>query len=171
MIYNSFASWQTASNQEKISGANVGSTANPLFVGSGGGALNYRVAVGSPMLGAGVNLSTQYGISPGATDYFGNLISAAGRTVSARHGQAHDAETETIMALAVVTVASGGVPVVDVTATTPKLGLPVTEALRGIAVTKVTLPKGGLPVTYVAGPLLRAGTFEEQDENGRARGI
>jgi hypothetical protein len=59
------------------------------------------------------------------------------------------------MGLAVVTVASGGLPVVDVTATTPKLGLPVTEntAGRGIAVTKVTLPKGGVPVTYVVPPL------------------
>lgn len=59
------------------------------------------------------------------------------------------------MGLAVVTVASGGLPVVDVTATTPKLGVPVTEAAngKGIAVTKVTLPKGGLPVTYVVPPL------------------
>ena len=77
VIYDSFASWQTASNQEKIS-AQCQMTANPLFVGSGGGALNYRVAVGSPMLGAGVDLSTQYRITPGATNYFGNLISAAG---------------------------------------------------------------------------------------------
>jgi hypothetical protein len=56
------------------------------------------------------------------------------------------------MAVAVVTVAAGGIPVVDVTATTPKLGTPVTEAARGIAVTKVTLPRGGLPVTYVVTP-------------------
>src|SRR6185295_16016176 len=52
----------------------------------------------------------------------------------------------------VVTVAAGGLPVVDVTATFPKLGLPVTEALngRGIAVTKVAA--NGLPVTFkVAG--------------------
>jgi hypothetical protein len=60
------------------------------------------------------------------------------------------------MGLAVVTVASGGLPVIDVTATTPKLGVPVTEAAngRGIAVTKVTLPKGGLPVTFVVPPLI-----------------
>jgi hypothetical protein len=59
------------------------------------------------------------------------------------------------MGLAVVTVASGGLPVIDVTATTPKLGVPVTEAAngRGIPVTKVTLPKGGLPVTFVVPPL------------------
>lgn len=54
----------------------------------------------------------------------------------------------------VVTVAAGGMPVVDVTATTPKLGLPVTEAAngRGVAVTKVT-GKPGLAVTFVVPPL------------------
>lgn len=55
------------------------------------------------------------------------------------------------MALPVVTVASGGLPVVDVTATTPKFGLPVTEAAggRGTAVTKVAAGKPGLAVTFV----------------------
>jgi hypothetical protein len=59
------------------------------------------------------------------------------------------------MGLAVVTVAAGGLPVIDVTATTPKLGIPVSEAAngRGIPVTKVTLPKGGIPVTFVVPPL------------------
>jgi hypothetical protein len=52
------------------------------------------------------------------------------------------------MATPVVTVAAGGLPVVDVTSLAPKLGLPVTEALngRGIAVTKVAA--NGLPVTF-----------------------
>ena len=59
------------------------------------------------------------------------------------------------MGVAVVTVPSGGMPVIDVTATTPRLGVPVTEAAngRGIPVTKVTLPVGGLPVTFVVPPL------------------
>ena len=57
------------------------------------------------------------------------------------------------MAMPVVTVASGGLPVVDVTATTPKMGLPVSEAAngRGTPVTKVT-GKPGLAVTYVVPP-------------------
>jgi hypothetical protein len=60
------------------------------------------------------------------------------------------------MATPVVTVAAGGLPVVDVTATFPKLGLPVTEApvmggkKYGIAVTKVIA--NGLPVTFVGVP-------------------
>jgi hypothetical protein len=51
----------------------------------------------------------------------------------------------------VVTVASGGLPVVDVTATT-KSGTPVSEASngRGTAVTKVTA--SGTPVVYVTPP-------------------
>ncbi len=53
------------------------------------------------------------------------------------------------MAVAVVTVASGGRPVVDVTATAPKLGLAVTEALngKGMSVTKVAAY--GMPVAYL----------------------
>ena len=80
------------------------------------------------------------------------------------------------MGLAVVTVASGGLPVVDVTATTPGLGVPVTEAANGlgIPVTKVTLPKGGLPVTYVAATLFRdvpSITERLTVEEGLARGF
>lgn len=62
------------------------------------------------------------------------------------------------MGLAVVTVASGGIPVVDVTATKPTLGVPVSEAANGfgVAVTKVTPAingLAGLAVTYVVPPL------------------
>lgn len=55
------------------------------------------------------------------------------------------------MATAVVTVASGGLPVIDVTASKPALGKPVTEAAngRGRPVTKQTGGKPGLPVTFV----------------------
>jgi len=56
------------------------------------------------------------------------------------------------MGIPVVTKASGGLPVIDVTATKPGLGVPVTEAAngKGIAVTKVNLAIGGLPVTFAA---------------------
>jgi hypothetical protein len=59
------------------------------------------------------------------------------------------------MGMAVVTVAAGGLPVVDVTAVAPKTGLPVTEAAngKGVAVTKVANGRG-MPVMYVAPPLL-----------------
>jgi hypothetical protein len=55
------------------------------------------------------------------------------------------------MGLPVVTVASGGLPVVDCTSTS-KIGSPVTEAANkfGVAVTKVA--SGGMPVCYDGGP-------------------
>lgn len=55
------------------------------------------------------------------------------------------------MAVAVISVASGGLPVIDVTATKPALGMPVTEAAngRGIKVTKQTGGKPGVAVTFV----------------------
>ena len=62
------------------------------------------------------------------------------------------------MATSVITVSSGGIAVVDVTATTPKQGAPVTEAVAvsgvkyGIAVTKVTAPAPGIPFTFVTPP-------------------
>jgi len=58
------------------------------------------------------------------------------------------------MGMSVVTVAAGGMPVVE---STNGYGLPVTEAanLFGMAVTKV-VGKPGLPVIFVSPPLARA---------------
>jgi hypothetical protein len=55
------------------------------------------------------------------------------------------------MGMPVKTVAAGGLPVIDVSATI-KTGLPVIEAAFGVPVTKVTA--FGLPVVYVTAPLL-----------------
>ena len=56
------------------------------------------------------------------------------------------------MATPVNTVAAGGLPVIDVTATFPLLGAPVSEAApgMGVAVTKVTVY--GTPVTFTVPP-------------------
>jgi hypothetical protein len=53
------------------------------------------------------------------------------------------------MAVSVITVVTGGRPVIDVTATAPKLGMAVTEALngKGMPVTKVVAY--GVPVSYL----------------------
>jgi hypothetical protein len=58
------------------------------------------------------------------------------------------------MGAPVNTVASGGIAVIDVTATTPKFGAPVSEALpgKGTAVTKVT--NYGVPVTFDGLPVV-----------------
>lgn len=88
VTYNSFAAWQTATNQEKISGANVGLTSNPGLVSPGfGGTIHGYVAAspaaygllpGSPVLAAGLNLTAQFGISVGSQDYYGNAIPSSG---------------------------------------------------------------------------------------------
>jgi hypothetical protein len=72
------------------------------------------------------------------------------------------------MGMSVVTVAAGGMPVVDVSATT-KIGLPVSEAANkfGRAVTKVTA--AGLPVVFVTPPL-RRGT-NDAASGGSARAL
>lgn len=55
------------------------------------------------------------------------------------------------MATPVNTVASGGLPVTDVTATLPKMGAPVSEAAAGKG-TPVTKIANGTPVTFVTPP-------------------
>ena len=71
----------------------------------------------------------------------------------------------------VVTVASGGLPVIDVTGTFPRLGVPVSEAAngRGTPVTKVVAPRMALAVTFVVPPLLMlagAADGREADRSG-----
>jgi hypothetical protein len=65
------------------------------------------------------------------------------------------------MSLPVVTVAAGGLPVVNVTAVAPMRGLAVSEATngRGVAVTQVAAGKPGLPVIYtpIVGPFSEGG--------------
>jgi hypothetical protein len=65
------------------------------------------------------------------------------------------------MSLPVVTVPSGGLPVVNVTATPPMRGLPVSESPngRGIPVTQVAAGKAALAVVFtpVAGPFSEGG--------------
>jgi hypothetical protein len=94
--YATFALWQTATSQEKIAGVNVGLTSNPQIYVPGGGWANvgyvpanlyaYNLQAGSPMIGAGLNLIAQYGINPGAQDYYGVAISAASLPIGAANG-------------------------------------------------------------------------------------
>ncbi len=81
--YTTYATWRTGSGQETISAADVGHTADPLLVSPGGGsvgfasALAYKLQAGSPMSGVGLDPNT-FGISPGATDFFGAPVPQAG---------------------------------------------------------------------------------------------
>jgi hypothetical protein len=56
------------------------------------------------------------------------------------------------MGMPVVTVAAGGIPVVDVTATVAR-GTPVTEAANGFGVAVTKVAAYGIPVVYVSPPL------------------
>lgn len=82
--YNTLAAWQSAKGQEKLGGTAVGAAVNPQLQNAGGGVTlgnadlltsdtAYRLAAGSPLLGAGVNL-TALGVNPGTMDYFGNPL-------------------------------------------------------------------------------------------------
>jgi hypothetical protein len=82
--YSTFAAWQTATGQEKIAGVNVGLTSNPLFNSPGGGGTvggynppnptAYKYTATSPMAGAGLNVTTQYGVPTGPQDFYGTAI-------------------------------------------------------------------------------------------------
>lgn len=85
VVYNTFAAWQTATGQEKIASVNVGLNVDPKLNSPGtGGTVGgyvttqpsaYMLQGGSPMLGAGIDLSAQFSISPGSQDFYGNVIS------------------------------------------------------------------------------------------------
>lgn len=89
--YTSLATWQAATSQEEILGVNVALTVDPTLLAPGAGGtispaslatLNaYQLLPGSPMINAGINLVTQYGIDIGTQDFYGNAISAAALSV------------------------------------------------------------------------------------------
>lgn len=81
--YSTYATWQTATSKEKILGANVGFNTDPLLLGTNPSSASMnmdlmRLNASSPLLNTGVNLFSNYGINPGATDWFGNSISTGG---------------------------------------------------------------------------------------------
>ncbi len=83
--YISYVNWQTSTNQEKLNGANVGFNVNPLLTnpGNGGtigdtalltGLTAYKLQAGSPMINAGLNLTSLFGTNVGTRDYYGSTI-------------------------------------------------------------------------------------------------
>jgi hypothetical protein len=83
--YTSLSSWQSATGEEKLNGAAVGYTVNPDLVDAGAGGTvsggynptaltDYKLASGSPMKNAGINLTTQFGTNIGSTDYYGTSV-------------------------------------------------------------------------------------------------
>lgn len=76
--------WRAGSGQETSIGGNIGFSVNPSLTNPGGGVTThgyfprllsaYLLQSGSPMLGAGLNMSTNFSITPGNQDYFGVAI-------------------------------------------------------------------------------------------------
>lgn len=82
--YATMALWQTATNQEKLNGVNVGLTSDPRINNNGGlGTVHgyaptisyaYQLQAGSPMSQAGLDLRSQLSINVGTQDFFGTAI-------------------------------------------------------------------------------------------------
>ncbi len=82
--YSSFSDWQSATSQEEMRGVNVGLTSDPLLVAPGGGGITngyhpedlfeYLLLPGSPMLEAGLNLQSLYGIDVGTQNFYGTPV-------------------------------------------------------------------------------------------------
>lgn len=83
--YSSLATWQAATNQEKIGATPVGTTADPLLVDVTAqpaitaasyirSITNVMLQPGSPMIGAGLDLQSAFSIDPGDFDYFGQSL-------------------------------------------------------------------------------------------------
>jgi hypothetical protein len=83
--YGSLAAWRTATNQEKNGAADTGLSVDPQFVNAGGGGTignatqlatltAYKLSATSPLIDAGLNLSTLFSLNPGLLDFYGTLF-------------------------------------------------------------------------------------------------
>ena len=79
-----FNTWALTNNQEQLNGQIVGMFANPMLNNPGNSTLtdptqladvdDYKVAAGSVVINAGLDLKFHFNIDPGMQDYFGSLI-------------------------------------------------------------------------------------------------
>jgi peptidoglycan/LPS O-acetylase OafA/YrhL len=87
--YPSLAAWRQAASQERVGDRDVGSSVYPGLRGPGrAGTLGdpallpaldaYRLGDDSPLIGAGLGLTTLFGIDPGPTDFFGTRLPRSG---------------------------------------------------------------------------------------------
>jgi protocatechuate 3,4-dioxygenase beta subunit len=88
--YTSMSAFRSGTGQETVNGQSVGTSADPKFVSAGGGgtvgignslASNlsaYKLTSGSPMINAGLDLKTKFGVSVGSHDFYGQSIPYGG---------------------------------------------------------------------------------------------
>ena len=83
--YTSLASWRSATGQETLDGNDVGFECDPCLVDVGnGGTIGdpcnlasltaYKLLSNSPLIDAGLDLQSEFGIDPGVRDYYGTAI-------------------------------------------------------------------------------------------------
>ncbi|MCU0370592.1 MAG: right-handed parallel beta-helix repeat-containing protein [Bacteroidales bacterium] len=83
--YRSLLEWASATGQEKVNGKIVGLNTDPMLIAPGKGEklkdpgklpglFAYRLKEGSPLINAGLDLQSLFGISPGTKDLSGNII-------------------------------------------------------------------------------------------------
>jgi hypothetical protein len=85
--YSTFSRWQTATGQEKVGGVNVGQTVDPQLAASGSGRTlgdcipaslaDYQLQETSPMIDAGIDVASVYGIDVGTQDFYGEPVQNA----------------------------------------------------------------------------------------------
>jgi hypothetical protein len=87
--YSSLAAWRSGKGQEMLGSTAVGFNVDPLLNNAGGGGTignpdllstltAYQLQASSPMINAGLDLLGLFGINPGPTDFYLNLIPQAG---------------------------------------------------------------------------------------------
>ena len=93
--FKSLEEWTEASGQEKLNGKLVGIFADPVLHKSGAALLaspadldklvEYRLRKNSPAIGTGLDLRKEFGIDPGAVDFYGNPLLAGGSPTIGAH--------------------------------------------------------------------------------------
>jgi len=79
VTYKGIAAFRAGTGQEMLIGQPVGFETDPKLVNPGGIAdIDYKLQSSSPMINAGLNLQTLFGINPGTQDYFGTSIPQGG---------------------------------------------------------------------------------------------
>lgn len=92
--FSSLAAWRTATGQERLNGADTGSTFDPLLAAAGQGpTINnppqlsqlpaYQLQSGSPVMWKGLDLNRLFRLSLGDSDYFGTPLKGTTLSVGA----------------------------------------------------------------------------------------
>jgi hypothetical protein len=152
--YTTLAAWRTASGQEKLNSAPVGLAVNPQLADAGGGGTvgpggnlatlsAYRLTASSPLINAGVNL-TSLGLSVGSNDFFGQPIpSGSAFDIGADEVQLAPPGPLTLASTgaAYLELSPGGASLQVWTVATPGGSAP-SESVSLSALTGVTVPAG-----------------------------